>query len=623
MKRAALVGLGAAIALGVAGGDASAFCGFYVGGADAKLFNNATQVVMMREGTRTVLAMQNDYQGPPEGFALVVPVPVVLQKENVKTLPKEVFDRVDKLTSPRLVEYWEQDPCPPAPPPGVLYDMAPTAGAPARIMVQSNEIQLGVTVLAKFSVGEYDIVILSAKDSGGLDTWLRQNKYKIPEGAAPYLEPYVKGGSKFFVAKVDPKKVTMVDGHAALSPLRFHYDTTEFSLPVRLGLINSKGTQDLIVNILAQNQRFEPANYPSVTIPTNLDVGEDAKTTFGGFYTALFDEMIKKNPKAIVTEYSWDASTCDPCPGPALNPEDFATLGADVVPNGAPPQATVRMAPDTKSNAMNIGSQLQYRAQTCWQQSLQKKPKGKGGRIELKVGKSAAIAKNDTGDAELATCVQRVADGIVATAPQASDVVVPLLFASSSPPRLYGWTITRLHARYTKDALGQDIVFKAAKPITGGREVRTNGKDLEHGSTEASMNNFQGRYAIRHPWTGPIACANPIRGVWGGPPNGGGSMPIAAEKVAFAPRGAPLTSFLRSDVPELGITGVAKPLADAVPVASAPPAPPPVDAGPAAPPPTPQPSGCGCTVPGGANASAAGLILALAGLVVARLRRRA
>lgn len=39
---------------------AAAFCGFYVSGADTKLYNNATQVVLMREGTRTVLSMQNN-----------------------------------------------------------------------------------------------------------------------------------------------------------------------------------------------------------------------------------------------------------------------------------------------------------------------------------------------------------------------------------------------------------------------------------------------------------------------------------------------------------------------------------------------------------------------------------
>src|SRR5262245_29017565 len=106
-----IYGVCLAAAMTAIAGTADAFCGFYVSGADAKLFNNATQVVLMRDGTRTVLSMQNDYEGPPENFALVIPVPVVLQKENVKTLDKAVFAHVDQMTAPRLVEYWEQDPC--------------------------------------------------------------------------------------------------------------------------------------------------------------------------------------------------------------------------------------------------------------------------------------------------------------------------------------------------------------------------------------------------------------------------------------------------------------------------------------------------------------------------------
>src|SRR5579864_5325217 len=99
------------LAVAAAPRPAEAFCGFYVGGAGAKLFNNATLVVLMREGTRTVLSMQNNYQGPPDRFAMVVPVPVVLQKENVKTLTRELFAKLEQLDAPRLVEYWEQDPC--------------------------------------------------------------------------------------------------------------------------------------------------------------------------------------------------------------------------------------------------------------------------------------------------------------------------------------------------------------------------------------------------------------------------------------------------------------------------------------------------------------------------------
>ena len=102
----------AVLALTLAPARAAAFCGFYVSGSGGPLVNDATQVVLMRQGLRTVLSMANDYQGPPESFALVVPVPIVLQRENVRTLPRSVFEHVDRPDAPRLVEYWEQDPCP-------------------------------------------------------------------------------------------------------------------------------------------------------------------------------------------------------------------------------------------------------------------------------------------------------------------------------------------------------------------------------------------------------------------------------------------------------------------------------------------------------------------------------
>ena len=78
MSRARCLAVGAvACALvAVAPGRAHAFCGFFVAGSNAKLTNNASQVVLMRKGNRTVMTMSNNYQGPPENFAMVVPVPV-------------------------------------------------------------------------------------------------------------------------------------------------------------------------------------------------------------------------------------------------------------------------------------------------------------------------------------------------------------------------------------------------------------------------------------------------------------------------------------------------------------------------------------------------------------------
>src|SRR5215470_6249050 len=155
-----------------------AFCGFFVSGADAKLYNNASQVVLLRHGNRTVMTMSNNYKGPAEDFAMVVPVPVVLHKEQVKTLQANVFDHIDQLSAPRLVEYWERDPCEPEAYPeekSVALGAAPMRASKGK---KSDE-DLGVKIEAKFEVGEYQILILSAKEATGLEIWLNLHKYKI------------------------------------------------------------------------------------------------------------------------------------------------------------------------------------------------------------------------------------------------------------------------------------------------------------------------------------------------------------------------------------------------------------------------------------------------------------
>src|SRR5205807_2270977 len=60
MRKTSALAVFAAVSLATTA--AGAFCGFYVSGDGAKLYNNATQVVLMRDGTRTVLSMQNNYQ---------------------------------------------------------------------------------------------------------------------------------------------------------------------------------------------------------------------------------------------------------------------------------------------------------------------------------------------------------------------------------------------------------------------------------------------------------------------------------------------------------------------------------------------------------------------------------
>ncbi len=455
--------------------SASAFCGFFVSGADAELYNDASQVVLMRKGTRTVMSMSNTYKGPAEDFAMVVPVPVVLQEKQVKTLPADVFTHIDQLSAPRLVEYWEQDPCW-VPPVRREYEKGAMAVEEMPVESAGGAPDLGVRIEAKFTVGEYQILILSAEEATGLDTWLRQNKYKIPAGAGEALAPYVQSGMKFFVAKVDIEKVKRdAEGRAQLSPLRFDFESPDLRLPVRLGLLNASGAQDLLVYVLHPDSRFEAANYKNVFIPSNVEVLNEVRERFGSFYVQLFDATLKaEGGKAIVTEYAWQTSSCDPCPVPPLTPGDLYTLGGDVFGEGS--------ASD-----------------------------GPGGR---------AVPGQ------------------------------PFFGQASS------WVLTRMHTRYSKDTLSEDIVFTPAKPVRGGRAQGMGTSAEAPGAVEmAGSNNFQGRYIIRHYWEGAVACDSPVWNRWGGPPNGGESTQ-AATGLATAPRGQlALDSVVTSALPQLKLAG--------------------------------------------------------------------
>jgi hypothetical protein len=255
-----------------------------------------------------------------------------------------------------------------------------------------------------------------------------------------------------------------------LSPLRFGFDADELRLPVRLGLLNANGKQDLIVYILHPEKRFEVANYPNVFIPTNLEVADEVRQNFAAFYAELFDATLAKmNGKAVVTEYAWQTTSCDPCPTPPLQPSDLVTLGADISVGN-------REAPPSRGRGGFFGG-----------------------------------------------------------------------FAS--------WVLTRLHTRYDKASLSEDLVFREGKPMWGGR-ANFNGTSADAGAQESSVNNFQGRYIIRHYWTGPVKCDNPRYGTWGGPPSGGAPAPAAAKGLASAPRGkVDLKASVRSPVPSLNIPG--------------------------------------------------------------------
>jgi hypothetical protein len=143
--------------------SAYGFCGFYVAKADTDLFNESSKVAMVRDGERTVITMANDYIGELSEFAMVIPVPTVITKDQVHISQTSLLDHLDAYTAPRLVEYYDSNPCAridfkqqrSLATQGVAFDEV--------IVTASREKSLGVTIEESFSAGEYDILIFGQR----------------------------------------------------------------------------------------------------------------------------------------------------------------------------------------------------------------------------------------------------------------------------------------------------------------------------------------------------------------------------------------------------------------------------------------------------------------------------
>lgn len=301
--------------------------GIYASQATTTPTSRSSAVVVLRAGETTVLSIRSDYEGPREPFALLIPVPAPIDEEQVGTVDPALFDRLERLTAPRLVDAWEQDPC--------ATDAREPSAETALDALEASRKETtfdrsGGGEERRFDVGEYDITVLAPASVEELSGWLERHGYSLPDSADAAIGPYIADGMRFVVATVDADKLQFRDGRAVLSPLRLILRSTNPSLPIRLGAVNSPGSQDLFVYVLGAS-RYEAAGLDNVTIPTNLVLADVAKRRFPEFYSALFEQTLGEAPRAAVTEYAWDATSCAPCPVPPLGRRELDALGWDAI----------------------------------------------------------------------------------------------------------------------------------------------------------------------------------------------------------------------------------------------------------------------------------------------------
>lgn len=455
---------------------ASAFPGFIAGKGSEKAVVHSTHAVIMERENRSVVTVMADYEGPIEDFALVMVVPEDVTAERVATLKRDYVDRVDKLTAPRFHDFYEPDPCEPGEW-GQEWERSLKASDTGAVLGQFKTDpekkvakELFVDTQAKQKKGEYALEVLA--DSGALKDWLAKAGLKAPPEADAAIAPYLKQGMKLLVAKVDANRIELVGGdRAQLSPIRFWTERPYDKLPERVGLVSAPAFQEVVLYVFHPDKRFEVKNYHTMFPPTNITVTKDVWERVGEFYNAVYDKMLAKDPKTVLAEFAWPIEGCgEPCPDAPLMVSELMSLGGDVFEE-AIPEAERRPEPPepTKEEEDKFKATLEG-----------KKPKEK---------KEAKKAWEE----------ERAQIAYVQALQQRNKYI-----------------LSRLHYRYNKSTLTDDLQIGATNPVEGGIDLPKGPKGEANTEVKAATDiRLQTRFNFLEPNIKAINCEKPERWRWG------------------------------------------------------------------------------------------------------------
>lgn len=324
------------LAAALLSGDAQAFCGHYLGTADSSSpKNEVSQIVYVREGNRTTITMANDYSGGSPTFAMIIPVPDTIDRDDIKLLDDPtVVKRVDTYAGPRLVSYTCDDLN------GFGLKDAVCGCATNELKKLALRFALDNLPAAMDSLdlgyGDYNINVISPESVEELADWATGLDFTLGNDARPLLEEYISGGSSFIAVTVELD--SLLSGGVWLQPIQFSYESENMGLPIRLGALNSLGRQDVIIHVITDEGSVGIANYGEFEVESNCMIYADDVDNFSDYYESALEDAYQDagGGAGWATEYVWAPTKCDPCSdGGSLDEETLKDVGYKGDPNVA------------------------------------------------------------------------------------------------------------------------------------------------------------------------------------------------------------------------------------------------------------------------------------------------
>ena len=300
---------GVLLAATLAPSSAEACGGFFCDGGATPPVQSAERVIFTHAGGVVTAYVQIEYQGNPDDFAWVIPVPAL---PRLSTASPAIFDAIDQLTAPTF-EFRYRDRV------ETIKDDASGGcgnGAPASTTSYRDRTASGsnVRVLGMSNVGPYETTTITSDNPNTIANWLVGHGYRLPRDADVILGDYVRKRSYFVALRLRSDATA-----GTLAPLVLSYAGDEPCIPLKITALASTDVLDVTAFVVSRARAISSTygealpRYENVR-PVPSGVG-GALTTY---WLVAQDAVREGGGRALVTELATPVSRllADPLSAP-------------------------------------------------------------------------------------------------------------------------------------------------------------------------------------------------------------------------------------------------------------------------------------------------------------------
>ncbi len=258
---------------------------------------NAERILFEVPGDGTVTAtVEIRYQGDPDDFSWVVPVPTELGADDIDVeAPANALLLLEDATRPQVI-----------PPPTECrsggFDSPMGVSRAGGGNFDDAESDGGVDVTELPVVGPYAPTMLQATDADALIAWLNEHDYLITREMEPLVAEYVAGGMWFLALKLTPESA--VDD---ISPISFRYASDVPVVPIQLTGVAAEPEMG-ILTFVASDSIFESQNFTNLQLSTD-EVQANPANGQTNYYPLLSWKLDEAGGQAVVTQFAGGMST--------------------------------------------------------------------------------------------------------------------------------------------------------------------------------------------------------------------------------------------------------------------------------------------------------------------------